>query len=136
MVLMQILICLLLAKREKVIYHTSSYTKLYIITITYHPNIVPSCQGCLLNICVRVGGEALKKILDGRKLQLMKYRHLKKKGTWEPMDLLARKRTVSNQRVCALKYNPDSTIQWYKARLVTKVFFSQSYGMDYTETFS
>lgn len=52
------------------------------------------------------------------------------------MDLQARKRMVSNQQVCALKYNPDSTIQWYKARLETKVFFSQSYGMDYTENFS
>ena len=47
---------------------------------------------------------------------------LDKNGTWEIVELLARKQTMACKWVYTIKYNPDGTIQRYKARLVAKGF--------------
>jgi hypothetical protein len=45
------------------------------------------------------------------------------------------KRTVGCRWVFSIKHKADGTIERYKARLVAKGF-TQTYGIDYQETFS
>ena len=60
---------------------------------------------------------------------------LEKNGTWVVMELPKGKKPVGCKWVFTLKYKADGTIERYKARLVTKGF-TQTYGIDYTETFA
>ena len=59
---------------------------------------------------------------------------LEKNNTWNVMTLPAGKGTVGCKWVFTVKYNSDGSVERYKARLVAKGF-SQTYGMDYLETF-
>lgn len=45
------------------------------------------------------------------------------------------KKTVGCQWVFTIKYNSDGTLERYKARLVAKGY-TQTYGIDYLETFA
>ncbi|KAH9697911.1 retrovirus-related pol polyprotein from transposon RE1 [Citrus sinensis] len=60
---------------------------------------------------------------------------LKKNGTWEIVDLPKEKKTVGCKWVFTLKCNADGSVERYKARLVAKGF-TQTYGIDYQETFA
>ena len=60
---------------------------------------------------------------------------LKKNGTWELSDLPEGKRPVGCKWIFTVKYNPDGSVSRYKARLVAKGF-TQTYGIDYQETFA
>jgi Reverse transcriptase (RNA-dependent DNA polymerase) len=60
---------------------------------------------------------------------------LKKNGTWEIVDLPEGKETVGCKWVYTIKYNEKGEIDRYKARLVAKGY-TQTYGIDYEETFS
>ncbi|KAH9650091.1 protein kinase domain-containing protein [Citrus sinensis] len=60
---------------------------------------------------------------------------LKKNGTWEIVDLPKEKKTVGCKWVFTLKCNVDGSVERYKARLVAKGF-TQTYGIDYQETFA
>ena len=60
---------------------------------------------------------------------------LKKNGTWEKCGLPSTKRIVRCKWVFTIKYKADGTIKRYKARLVAKGY-TQTYGVDYSETFS
>ncbi|GMI79954.1 hypothetical protein HRI_001664700 [Hibiscus trionum] len=60
---------------------------------------------------------------------------LQKNGTWTITDLPQGKRTVGCKWVFTIKYNSDGTIQRHKARLVAKGF-TQTYGIDFKETFA
>ena len=60
---------------------------------------------------------------------------LDKNNTWEFTTLSEGNRTVGCKWVFTLKYNSDGMINRYKAQLVAKGF-TQSYGVDYFETFS
>nr|GEZ30356.1 retrovirus-related Pol polyprotein from transposon TNT 1-94 [Tanacetum cinerariifolium] len=62
-------------------------------------------------------------------------RALEKNKTWETCVLPLGKKTVGCRWVFTIKYNPDGTIERYKARLVAKGY-TQTYGIDYSETFS
>ena len=60
---------------------------------------------------------------------------LTKNGTWEITNLPKGKKAVGCKWVYKIKYRTDGTIERHKARLVAKGF-TQTYGVDYTETFA
>ena len=60
---------------------------------------------------------------------------LENRGTWEIVDRPANKPVVSSKWVYRMKLNEAGEIVRYKARLVARGF-SQTYGVDYTETFA
>ncbi|KAK9065790.1 hypothetical protein SSX86_015191 [Deinandra increscens subsp. villosa] len=60
---------------------------------------------------------------------------LNKNDTWEICTLPPGKKPVGCRWVFTIKYQPDGTIERYKARLVAKGY-TQTYGVDYSETFS
>ena len=60
---------------------------------------------------------------------------LKKNKTWEVTSLPAGKNPVGCKWIFTVKYKADGSIDRYKARLVAKGF-TQTYGIDYQETFA
>ncbi|GMP81639.1 hypothetical protein CsSME_00036279 [Camellia sinensis var. sinensis] len=60
---------------------------------------------------------------------------LRRSGTWEIVDLPKDKKTVGCKWVFTIKCNADGSVERYKARLVAKGF-TQTYGIDYQETFA
>ena len=60
---------------------------------------------------------------------------LKKNSTWDKCGLPKGKKTVGCKWVFTIKCHADGTIKRYKARLVAKGY-TQTYGIDYSETFS
>ena len=59
----------------------------------------------------------------------------KKNKTWEKCMVPKGKKTVGCKWVFSIKYHVDGTIERYKVRLVAKGY-TQTYGVDYSETFS
>ena len=60
---------------------------------------------------------------------------LEKNSTWDICTLPKGHKTVGCKWVFSLKYKADGTLDRHKARLVAKGF-TQTYGIDYSETFS
>ena len=60
---------------------------------------------------------------------------LRKKGSWEIIELQAGKKRVSCRWVYTVKYKEDRTIERFKARLVAKCH-TQTYGIYYLEIFA
>ena len=60
---------------------------------------------------------------------------LEKNRTWEITDLPRGKKPVGCKWIFKVKYKADGNVDKYKARLVAKGF-TQSYGIDYEETFA
>lgn len=60
---------------------------------------------------------------------------LERNGTWELSTLPKGKKPVGCKWIFSVKYNADGSVNRYKARLVAKGF-TQSYGIDYEETFA
>ena len=60
---------------------------------------------------------------------------LQKNKTWELVSLPIGKKPVGCKWVYIIKYRVDGSIERYKARLVAKDF-TQTYGIDYSETFA
>ena len=62
-------------------------------------------------------------------------RALKGNHTWAVVDFLINKKIIGCKWVFTIKYKSDGSVDRYKARLVTQGF-SQTYGIDYEETFA
>ncbi|CAM8951770.1 unnamed protein product [Rhodiola kirilowii] len=60
---------------------------------------------------------------------------LKKNHTWELTELPKGKHLVGSKWIFTIKYNSDGSIERHKARLVARGF-TQTYGLDYEETFA
>ncbi|GMJ06482.1 cysteine-rich RLK (RECEPTOR-like protein kinase) 8 [Hibiscus trionum] len=60
---------------------------------------------------------------------------LENNGTWTITYLPQGKKPVGCKWIFAVKYNSDGSVQRYKARLVAKGY-TQTYEIDYTETFA
>lgn len=60
---------------------------------------------------------------------------LKANNTWILVDLPPGKKPIQSKWVFKRKFDKEKNVSKYKARLVVKGF-TQSYGIDYTETFS
>ncbi|XP_078179902.1 uncharacterized protein LOC144573980 [Carex rostrata] len=60
---------------------------------------------------------------------------LRKNKTWELVSLPPGKKVVGCKWVFIVKQNPEGLVERYKARLVAKGY-SQTYGIDYDETFA
>ena len=60
---------------------------------------------------------------------------LQKNETWELVDLPSGKKPVSCKWVFAVKFKGDGSLERYKGRLVAKGY-TQTYGVDYQETFA
>ena len=70
-----------------------------------------------------------------REAVLEEIRALHKNETWELTTLPKGKHLVGSKWIFSIKYNSDGTIERYKARLVARGF-TQTYGLDYEETFA
>ena len=62
-------------------------------------------------------------------------RALIQNDTWEIIDLPKGKKSVGCRWIFTLKYNADGTLDRHKARLVARSY-TQTYGIDYQETFA
>mgnify|MGYP004622524293 FL=1 len=60
---------------------------------------------------------------------------LQKNETWDLVDCPPGKKSVGCRWVYSVKYKSDGTIERFKARLVAKGY-TQTYGVDYNETFA
>ncbi|RVW51857.1 Retrovirus-related Pol polyprotein from transposon TNT 1-94 [Vitis vinifera] len=60
---------------------------------------------------------------------------LQKNETWELVECPPRKKPVGCRWIYTVKYKADGSIERFKARLVAKGY-TQTYGIDYTETFA
>ncbi|RVW81474.1 Retrovirus-related Pol polyprotein from transposon RE1 [Vitis vinifera] len=60
---------------------------------------------------------------------------LQKNETWELVKCPPRKKSVGCRWIYTVKYKADGSIEQFKARLVAKGY-TQTYGIDYTETFA
>ncbi|KAM1701730.1 hypothetical protein ACFXTH_027076 [Malus domestica] len=60
---------------------------------------------------------------------------LEETKTWSIVSLPKDQRVVGARWIYKTKFNSDGTIQWHKARLVARGF-TQTYGVDYKETFA
>ncbi|RVW82011.1 Retrovirus-related Pol polyprotein from transposon RE1 [Vitis vinifera] len=78
--------------------------------------------------------EALK-ISEWKKAVQDEIDALEKNGTWTITNLPVGKRPVGCKWIFTIKYKADGSVERFKARLVARGF-TQSYGIDYQETFA
>ncbi|RVW91034.1 Retrovirus-related Pol polyprotein from transposon TNT 1-94 [Vitis vinifera] len=74
-------------------------------------------------------------ILEWKEVVMEEIRALEKNETWEVMNLPRGKKPGACKWIFIVKYKADGTVKRYKVRLVAKGF-TQTYGIDYTETFA
>ncbi|CAN0917564.1 Retrovirus-related Pol polyprotein from transposon TNT 1-94, partial [Linum grandiflorum] len=79
--------------------------------------------------------EEAMQIPEWRQAVLDEIAALESNGTWKIVTLPQGKRTVDCKWLFTIKYKADDSVERYKARLVARGF-TQSFGIDYQETFA
>ncbi|XP_071687777.1 uncharacterized protein [Rutidosis leptorrhynchoides] len=79
--------------------------------------------------------EQALKSTNWRKAMEEEIKALQTNNTWEKCTLPESKKPVGCRWVFTIKHKSDGTIERYKARLVAK-WYTQTYGVNYSETFS
>ncbi|GLR00174.1 hypothetical protein GCM10007863_45950 [Dyella mobilis] len=98
----------------------------------------PSCASFISQLStVSIPSNVQEALKDPKWAQAMndEMEALQKNSTWEMTSLPKGKRTVGCRWVYTVKLKADGTIERYKARLVAKGY-TQTYGIDYGETFA
>ncbi|WVY99969.1 hypothetical protein V8G54_026039 [Vigna mungo] len=101
-------------------------------------NFSPTHKAFLVNLNTTFLPNTLSEALSDRKWRQamdVEMEALEKNNTWELVTLPIGKRPVGCKWVYTVKYKADGSIEKYKARLVAKGF-TQTYGVDYLETFA
>ncbi|RVW89100.1 Retrovirus-related Pol polyprotein from transposon TNT 1-94 [Vitis vinifera] len=104
--------------------------------------LIPSIDDSTLPIALRKGVRRCSqhntrgiKISEWKKAVQDEIDALEKNGTWTITDLPVGKRPVGCKWIFTIKYKADGSVERFKARLVARGF-TQSYGIDYQETFA
>ncbi|KAM7485815.1 hypothetical protein LguiA_001824 [Lonicera macranthoides] len=103
-----------------------------------YKNISPSYSAFISrvsNVVIPNNVQDALNVPEWREAVYEEMRALEKNATWEKVKLLEGKTAVGCKWVFTVKYNSDGSVERYKARLVAKGF-TQTYGVDYFETFS
>lgn len=98
----------------------------------------PTHKTFLTNLNTTTTPSSISEALTDRKWKQamdLEMEALEKNNTWELVTLPPGKKPVGCKWVYTVKYRADGTIERYKARLVAKGF-TQTYGVDYLETFA
>jgi hypothetical protein len=98
----------------------------------------PSCASFVCQLStVSIPSNVQEALKDPKWTQAMndEMESLQKNSTWEMTILPKGKRTVGCRWIYIVKFKADGSIKRYKARLVAKGY-TQTYGIDYGETFA
>ncbi|RVW39635.1 Retrovirus-related Pol polyprotein from transposon RE1 [Vitis vinifera] len=117
---------------------TRACTKHPIAKYISYSNLSDNYRAFTTNISKLVVPRNIQEALDEPSWKLTVFEEinaLKKNGTWEVVDLPREKKVVGCKWVFTIKSKADGSVERYKARLVAKGF-TQTYGIDYQETFA
>ncbi|KAK5825993.1 hypothetical protein PVK06_020890 [Gossypium arboreum] len=90
---------------------------------------------CLDTVQIPKNVKDALQVLEWKEAILEEMCALEKTGTWETMELPVGKKIVGCKWVFTTKFKPDGSLDRYKARLVAEGY-TQTYGIDYLETFA
>ncbi|CAM8951545.1 unnamed protein product [Rhodiola kirilowii] len=117
---------------------TRSCTKYPLSNFVSYKSISPSYRAFVSQMSSVVIPNSVEEALNApewKEAILEEIKALEKNATWEKVDLPKGKSIVGSKWIFTLKYNSDGSLERYKARLVAKGY-TQTYGVDYSETFS
>ena len=115
-----------------------SCTKHSLSNFISYNNVTPSFRAFISQVSSVVIPNNVHEVLkvpEWREAIFEEMKALEKNATWEKVDLPQGKVVVGCQWVFTVKYNSYGSLERYKARLVAKDF-TQTYEIDYSETFS
>ena len=101
-------------------------------------NFLPTHKTFLSSLNTTTTPTSLSEVLSDKKWKQAidaEMEVLEKNNTWDVVALPNGKKPVGCKWVYTIKYKADGSIERYKARLVAKGF-TQTYGVDYMETFA
>ncbi|RVX10349.1 Retrovirus-related Pol polyprotein from transposon RE1 [Vitis vinifera] len=117
---------------------TRACTKHPIAKYISYSNLSDNYRAFTTNISKLVVPRNIQEALDEPSWKLAVFEEmnaLKKNDTWEVVDLPREKKVVGCKWVFTIKSKADGSVERYKTRLVAKGF-TQTYGIDYQETFA
>ena len=117
---------------------TRACTKYPIAEYISYSNLSENYRAFTTNISNLVVPRNIQEALDELIWKLAVFEEmnaLKKNGTWEVVDLPREKKVVGCKWVFTIKSKTDGNVERYKATRVAKGF-TQTYGIDYQETFA
>ncbi|KAL0544417.1 hypothetical protein IC582_019532 [Cucumis melo] len=117
---------------------TKSYTKHPICNYVFYDSLSPQFRAFTASLDSFIIPKNIYTALEcpeWKNVVMKEMKTLEKNRTWEICALPKEHKTVGCKWVFSPKYKADGTLDRHKARLVAKGF-TQTYGVDYSETFS